>query len=157
MRSAGAKTNCIMGHAVVMPEYIALREEVLQMCYDDSHAGHYRCERTLNLVSRKYWWNWERNIRRCSFMREAVRDLPTNKSQEALSLWIITTAPPFHSKVEAHQHGFYYWNTPWGCITTVYDIRLSLRSIHWCFGTYRWAKHLLPHYCPTKRKISELR
>lgn len=43
--------------AIVVPEDMALRAEIMSMCHDDPHAGHFGRDRTIDLVKRKYYWH----------------------------------------------------------------------------------------------------
>lgn len=42
--------------AIVLPDYAALRKQVLRECHDTPYSGHPGRDKTLNLVKRLFWW-----------------------------------------------------------------------------------------------------
>ena len=41
---------------IYVPQNLDLRRQIVSLCHDTKVAGHPRCWKTLELVSRNYWW-----------------------------------------------------------------------------------------------------
>ena len=78
---------------IYVPQNADLQRQVVSLCYDMKVAGHPGCWKTLELVSRDYWWpQMSRYIRQyISICDLCIRTKPIRQASvdELHSLWIL--------------------------------------------------------------------